>query len=59
VMILLLHQLGIRGLAYSRLWYGLIPMLAYIPLLREIRAKDRAQSGEERLRVAFQEGSIL
>ena len=59
VMILLLHQLGIRGLAYSRLWYGLIPMLAYIPLLREIRAKDRAESGEERLRVAFQEGSIL
>jgi O-antigen/teichoic acid export membrane protein len=59
VMVFLLHQSGIRGLAYSRLWYGLIPMLVYIPLLREIRAKDKAQSGEERLRVAFQEGSVL
>jgi O-antigen/teichoic acid export membrane protein len=58
VMMFLLHQLGIRGLAYSRMWYGLIPMLVYVPLLREIHAKDKVKS-EERLGITCQEGSTL
>ena len=58
VMTFLLRELGIRGLAYSRLWYGVIPVLVYLPLLQEIRAKDRAKS-EQPMRVACQEGSSL
>jgi len=59
LMTLLLHQLGIQGLAYSRLSYGLIPMLVYIPLLRAIRAKDKAERCEQHLTIACQEGSAL
>ena len=58
VMTFLLHELGIRGLAYSRLSYGLIPMLVYIPLLREMRLKNKVKSSEQRLTIACGEGSI-
>jgi O-antigen/teichoic acid export membrane protein len=59
VMTLLLHQLGLRGLAYSRLWYGIIPMLVYVPLLREIRAKGEADEEKKILTIACQEGSSI
>jgi len=55
----LLRESGMRGLAYSRLWYGLIPMLVYLPLLRTIRAKSKAERSEPRLAMACQEGSAL
>ena len=58
-MTLMLHELGLRGLAYSRLWYGLIPMLVYIPLLREMRAKEGGKREEKILTIACQEGSSL
>jgi len=59
VMAILLRESGMRGLAYSRLWYGLIPMLVYLPLLRTIRAKSKAERSEPRLAMACQEGSAL
>jgi len=59
VMMFLLHQLGIRGLAYSRLWYGLIAMLVYVPLLREIYARSRVKRREQGMAIACEEGSIL
>jgi Na+-driven multidrug efflux pump len=59
VMSILLRESGMRGLAYSRLWYGLIPVLVYLPLLSTIRAKSRAERSEPRLAMACQEGSIL
>jgi O-antigen/teichoic acid export membrane protein len=59
VMTLLLHELGLRGLAYSRLWYGIIPMLVYVPLLRELRAKGEANREEKILTIACQEGSSI
>jgi len=36
LMIYLLHHMGLRGLAAARLCYGLIALLVYLPLLREL-----------------------
>ena len=58
VMVLLLHKAGIRGIADSRLFYGVIPMLFYIPLLREIHARENAEKCG-RFALAGQEGSLL
>ena len=59
VMALLLRESGIRGLAYSRIGYGLIAMLVYVPLIGVIRAKEKSADGERRLTAAYQEGSVL
>lgn len=60
VMALLMHRFGIQGLAYSRLCYGVIPLLIYIPLYRVIHAKERGlKAGEQPLSVAYQEVSTL
>ncbi|MBS1806347.1 MAG: polysaccharide biosynthesis protein [Acidobacteria bacterium] len=59
VMAFLLQKFGMQGLAYSRLWYGLIPMLIYIPLLRDIRAKSSERREAESLAIACREGSTL
>jgi len=59
VMMFLLHELGLKGLAYSRLWYGLIPLLVYIPLIREIHGKDDIRRNNNNLKAAYQEGSLL
>ena len=37
LMILLLHHMGLRGLALSRLCYGAIALLVYLPLLGRVK----------------------
>jgi len=58
-MALLMHHFGIPGLAYSRLCYGIIPLLIYIPLLRAIYAREKLERGLGPLRTAYQEVSSL
>ena len=36
LMIYLLHHMGLRGLATARVCYGLIALIVYLPLLREL-----------------------
>ena len=57
VMAFLLQAFGLQGLAYSRLWYGLIPMLIYIPLGRELRSYGSEKRSEKELPIACHEGS--
>jgi O-antigen/teichoic acid export membrane protein len=60
VMSLLLHRFGIQGLAYSRLCYGVIPLLIYIPLYRAIHTKkQRSNRDEQPLSVAYHEVPTL
>lgn len=40
-MIQLLHHLGLPGLALSRLWYGSVALLVYLPLLRQLTLGKR------------------
>jgi O-antigen/teichoic acid export membrane protein len=37
LMVVMLHQSGLQGLATSRLFYGSIALLVYLPLLQELR----------------------
>ena len=37
VMVEMLHIYGLRGLAFSRLFYGLIALLVYLPLIQRLR----------------------
>jgi len=52
-----LQVFGLQGLAYSRLWYGLIPMLIYIPLGRELRFYGSEKRSQKELPIACHEGS--
>jgi len=36
LMIYLLHRAGLRGLAAARVCYGLIALIVYLPLVREL-----------------------
>ena len=49
VMAFLLHQMGVQGLANSRLCYGLVPMFVYVPLLRQLQGRDRVRRGDQPL----------
>ncbi len=59
LMIYLLHHMGLRGLAGARLCYGLIALIVYLPLLRElgITTKKSSPVHDSAIPCELQEGS--
>lgn len=59
LMIYLLHQKGLEGLAISRLCYGVVALLVYLPLLRQLNVKNPEDSRVSQLPppCGVQEGS--
>jgi O-antigen/teichoic acid export membrane protein len=59
LMIYLLHHMGLRGLAVSRVCYGLVALVVYLPLLRELRITRRKSSSAQSMAIAcdLQEGA--
>lgn len=59
LMVLMLRHSGLHGLATSRLFYGSIALLVYLPLMREL--KPGSETGEPTISLRFareaQEGS--
>ena len=58
-MIYLLHHMGLRGLAVSRVCYGLVALIVYLPLLRELKITKRESSSAQGTAIAcdLQEGA--
>jgi O-antigen/teichoic acid export membrane protein len=61
LMLMMLRHRGLEGLATSRLFYGSIALLVYLPLLQELKPGSRASNTTRSLMVACeaQEGSKL
>jgi O-antigen/teichoic acid export membrane protein len=61
LMLMMLRHSGLEGLAASRLFYGSIALLVYLPLLQELKPGRRASDTTRSLMVACeaQEGSKL
>lgn len=61
LMIYLLHHDGLQGLAMSRLCYGSVALLVYLPLLRQLNIGKRETSYVSSLTIPYkvQEGSKL
>ena len=59
LMIYLLHHAGLRGLAAARVCYGLIALLVYVPLVRELGIHGNATAPVRGLAIPreLQEGS--
>jgi O-antigen/teichoic acid export membrane protein len=59
LMIYLLHHMGLRGLATARVCYGLIALMVYLPLLRELGITKKESSSAPGLAIPreLQEGS--
>ena len=59
VMIYLLHHMGLRGLAVARVCYGLIALMVYLPLLRELGIVKKKSSSTRGMAIPcdLQEGS--
>jgi O-antigen/teichoic acid export membrane protein len=59
VMIYLLHHMGLRGLAVSRVCYGLVALIVYLPLLRKLKITRRESSSAQDTAIAcdLQEGA--
>jgi O-antigen/teichoic acid export membrane protein len=59
LMIYLLHHHGLQGLALSRLCYGSVALLVYLPLLRQLNLGKRERSRVSALAIPYnvQEGS--
>ncbi len=53
LMIMLLHHMGLRGLALSRLCYGAIALLVYLPLLGRVNIGKQESSCVSPLPVAY------
>jgi len=53
LMIQLLHHMGLRGLALSRLCYGAVALLVYLPLLGQVNLGNRERSFVSSLPIAF------
>ena len=60
-MIVLLHHKGLSGLALSRLLYGSVSLLVYLPLIHQICLKNKERDDSSTSTVAFeaQEGTAL
>jgi O-antigen/teichoic acid export membrane protein len=61
LMIYLLHHMGLRGLATARVCYGLIALIVYLPLLRELGITRKESSSAQGIVIPcdLQEGSQL
>jgi hypothetical protein len=59
LMVVMLRHSGLQGLATSRLFYGSISMLVYLPLLQELKSGRRTGEPTLPLMIACeaQEGS--
>jgi O-antigen/teichoic acid export membrane protein len=59
LMIYLLHHMGLRGLATARVCYGLIALIVYLPLLRELGMSKKESSSAQGIAIPcdLQEGS--
>jgi O-antigen/teichoic acid export membrane protein len=59
LMIVLLHHMGLRGLAAARLCYGLFALIVYVPLLRELGGARKQATSAPRTAIPceLQEGS--
>jgi O-antigen/teichoic acid export membrane protein len=59
LMIYLLHHMGLRGLAVSRVCYGLVALIVYLPLLRALKITKRKSSSAQGMAIAcdLQEGA--
>jgi|GEM_PF-908859 len=59
VMIYLLHHMGLRGLAVARVCDGLVALIVYLPLLRELKIAGRESSSAPGMAIAcdLQEGA--
>lgn len=59
LMIYLLHHMGLRGLAVARVCYGLIALMVYLPLLRELGIVKKKSSSTRGMAIPcdLQEGS--
>ena len=59
LMIDMMRNHGLRGLALSRLGYGSVSLLVYIPLLQQLYVKRSAEKSVSPLSIPFevQEGS--
>ena len=61
LMIYLLRQMGLQGLAIARVWYGAVALLVYLPLGYElgIRRKKATAAPSLPLASALHEGTSL
>ena len=61
LMIYLLHHAGVQGLAMSRVYYGAIALLVYLPLLASFKAREQSTPRLEVMPIAasLQGGSKL
>jgi len=59
LMIYLLHHMGLRGLATSRVCYGLIALIVYLPLLRQLGITGKESKSAQGIAIPcdLQEGS--
>jgi len=59
LMIYLLHHMGLRGLATARVCYGLIALIVYLPLLRQLRITRKESKSAQSIAIPcdLQEGS--
>jgi hypothetical protein len=54
LMVYLAHHGGLKGMAISRLIYGLLSLLLYVPLARKLGITDSASPSRTRLHVQNQ-----
>ena len=59
VMVEMLHIYGLRGLAFSRLFYGLIALLVYLPLIQRLRISKAAGSRIYAMAVPIETREVL
>jgi O-antigen/teichoic acid export membrane protein len=61
LMIVLLRHMGLQGLALSRLCYGSVALLVYLPLLGRLSTVNKVRKGASPLAIAYkvQEGAKL
>lgn len=59
LMLYLLHRQGLQGLAFSRICYGVVALLIYLPLVRRLSVRNTEHSRVSSLPIPYgvQEGS--
>jgi O-antigen/teichoic acid export membrane protein len=53
LMIQLLRHMGIQGLALSRLCYGSVALLVYVPLIAQLNSRKRGSSSVPSLPITY------
>jgi hypothetical protein len=53
LMIHLLRHMGLQGLALSRLCYGSVALLVYVPLIAQLNCRERSSSHGSPLAISY------